>query len=134
VGYGLARGLMGHRLPLLFQMDPRLAAVREALVGQGQLRAGAIVALIRLAPVAPFGMTNVLAASARCPFAAFVIGSALGILPQTVLLVYAASRMSHLSFEQEPWMIAIGIVSTLVVIAVLTQIARHALARVTGVR
>lgn len=134
VGFGLAHALMGNRLPLLFDVDPRLVAVRESLVGQGQLRAGAIITLIRLAPVAPFGMTNVLAASARCPFAAFAIGSGLGILPQTVLLVYAASRMRQLSFEQEPWMLAVGIASTLIVITILTKIARHALGRVTGVR
>jgi uncharacterized membrane protein YdjX (TVP38/TMEM64 family) len=131
-GFGLARALVGHRVPHALSADPKLEAVRSAMVGRGFARATGIIALIRLAPVAPFGITNLLAASARCPFSAFAIGSALGILPQTALLVFAASRMSRLSFEQEPWMVVGGIASTVVVVAIITAIAKRALSRATA--
>ncbi len=132
LGFGLARAMVGNHVMAGLQSNPKWDGVRRAMVGRGYGRAILVVMLIRLAPVAPFGITNLLAASTGCPVGAFLIGSTIGILPQTTLLVFASARMGQLSFEQEPWMVAFGVICTFVAIAALGAVARRALARVTA--
>ena len=132
IGYAIARRVVGSRLADAAHESPRCEAVRRAMLESGAFRAGLIVALLRLAPVVPFGATNLLMASAGCRLAPFAMGTALGNLPRTVTIVFMAAEMSRLNLRQQPVMLATGIVATVFVVCAIGWLARRALAQVTG--
>ena len=131
VSYGLARAIVGDHVEHAAHENARCEAVRKSMVGSGPVRAALIVALLRLAPVVPFGATNLLMASVGCRLAPFVAGTALGTLPRTAAIVFVASEMSELEFKRHPDLFAAGLVATVFVVAVLGYLAKKALAQVT---
>ena len=133
ISYGLAKAIVHEHLLHEMQDNDRCEAVRHAMVGSGGVRAGVIVALVRLAPIVPFGATNLLMASAGCPLGAFIAGTALGTLPRTAAVVFMASQMAELTFKHDPWFFAVSLVATVVVITILGYVAKRALAHVTSV-
>ena len=75
VGRGLRRGLVRHIA------GPRLAALSARLRKRGLLA----VLLVRLLPVAPYTIVNVVAGASRIRWRDFLLGTALGLLPGLVL-------------------------------------------------
>jgi uncharacterized membrane protein YdjX (TVP38/TMEM64 family) len=131
IAYGLSRRVVHARMRDAMHESPRCEAVRRAMLESGPFRAGLIVALLRLAPVVPFGATNLLMASAGCPLVPFAAGTALGNLPRTATIVFMASEMSHLSLRQQPGMIVTSVVATIFVVCVIGWLAKRALEQVT---
>lgn len=131
IGYTLSRRLAGASVRDAVHDSVRCEAVRRAMLESGPSRAGLIVALLRLAPVVPFGATNLLMASAGCPIVPFVIGTALGNLPRTAVIVFMAAEMSQLNLRQQPGIIVMSVVATVFVVCVLGLLAKRALAQVT---
>lgn len=131
IGYGLSRLIVREHVVREMHDNPRCEAVRTAMLDSGPLRAALIVALLRLAPVVPFGGTNLLMASAGCRLVPFAVGTGLGILPRTAAVVFLASEMSELNFRQHPGVLVASVVATIVVVAILGLLARRALAQVT---
>jgi uncharacterized membrane protein YdjX (TVP38/TMEM64 family) len=132
IGFGICRVVVGDRVLGAVHDDPRTDAVRRAMLGSGPVRAVTIVALLRLAPVVPFGATNLLMASAGCPLVPFVLGTFIGSIPRTAAIVVMAAGMSELDFHQYPGLVVTGVVATVVVIGVLTVVAKRALSSVTS--
>lgn len=131
IGFGLTRLVVrGHVLQSAHD-HPRCEAVRRAMLDGGPIRAGMMVALLRLAPVVPFGATNLLMASAGCRVVPFAIGTALGNLPRAATIVFMAAEMSQLSFRQQPGLIIVSVVATVVVVCVIGLVAKRALAQMT---
>ena len=129
-GYFLARVVVRDRVASAVHEAPRWDAVRRSLVGSGFWRTTLIVAVVRVAPVPPFGLSNLLFASVGCPVGSFCLGTALGLIPQTALLVPMAARLDHLDFRQRPGTFVFGILATVAAFAVLGQIGKKALGRV----
>lgn len=132
IGFGLSKLIVKEHLRHSIDDNPKCEAVRRAMLDSGPFRAGLIVALLRLAPIVPFGATNLMMASAGCPLVPFVVGTGLGILPRTTAVVFLASEMSELSFRQHPGAILASLAATLVVVSVLGFLAKRALAQVTA--
>ena len=132
INFGLSRAIVHEHLLREMHDNARCETVRHAMVGSGNVRAATIVALMRLAPVVPFGATNLLMASAGCPLGAFAVGTAVGTLPRTAAVVLMASHMHELTFEHNPWMFVASLGATVVVIVVLGYVAKRALAQVTS--
>jgi uncharacterized membrane protein YdjX (TVP38/TMEM64 family) len=77
--------------PLLRRLGgPRLARVSRRLARGGVL---AVVAL-RLVPVAPFGVVNVVAGATHVKLGDFLVGSAIGYLPGVVALTVLGDRLA----------------------------------------
>jgi uncharacterized membrane protein YdjX (TVP38/TMEM64 family) len=133
IGFLLSRRIVHGQVLHTIHDHPRCEAVRRAMLDSGSFRAGMIVALLRLAPVVPFGATNLLLASAGCPLAPFALGSALGSLPRTAAIVFMAAEMAQLSFRQEPGLLVMSVVGTVFVVCVIGFLAKRALAQVTDV-
>jgi uncharacterized membrane protein YdjX (TVP38/TMEM64 family) len=131
IGYLISRGLVGVRVREAANDSPRCEAVRRAMLESGAPRAALIVGLLRLAPVVPFGATNLLMASSGCRLAPFAVGTALGSFPRTAAIVFMAAEMSQLDLRQEPGMIVLSVVATLFVVCVIGWLAKRALAQVT---
>jgi uncharacterized membrane protein YdjX (TVP38/TMEM64 family) len=141
IGYFTGRAASGNRVEQLLQRKPEWLVVRDALVGSAQarnpLKTLFIVSLLRLPPNSPFAVTNLLLSSVGVPFWLYLLGTAIGMAPRTAALVYFASRLQSDIFDpaqakQPKWMIVVGIVLLLGVFAVLSHIAKNALAAATA--
>ena len=131
ISYTLSHLLVRRHVLNAVNDNPRCEAVRRAMLESGPFRAALIVALLRLAPIVPFGATNLLMASAGCRLLPFAAGTALGNLPRTGTIVFMAAEMSQLNLRQQPGMLVASIVATVLVVVALGVIAKRALARVT---
>jgi uncharacterized membrane protein YdjX (TVP38/TMEM64 family) len=133
ISYSLAHLIVREQVAHSIHDNPKCEAVRQAMLGRGAVRTSMIVALLRMAPVVPFGATNLLMASAECPVGPFVVGTAVGTLPRTAAIVFMASQMAELKFTDQPGVFVAGLVATVFVVTILGYLAKRALAQVTGV-
>jgi uncharacterized membrane protein YdjX (TVP38/TMEM64 family) len=103
LGKDLVRGLLG----------PRLVRIRRRIVKQGIIA----VALIRVVPVAPFTLVNLVAGASQIRLQDFMAGTALGMAPGLVIM----SALGHQLFQivTEPTLANV----VLLVIAVLAWLA-----------
>ncbi len=138
IGYAIARTVSRHRVEDVIESNAKSRAVRDALIGQGQLKTLGIVTLLRLPPNSPFALTNLVLASAGVRLLPFIIGTLIGMAPRTALAVYLGSGVQVLTREtlsptQAPKQVVIGgIILTVIVVLIIGHIANRALARVTG--
>jgi uncharacterized membrane protein YdjX (TVP38/TMEM64 family) len=89
LGRTVARGWISRRIA----GNPRFAAVDEA-IGESGFK---IVLLLRLSPLFPFNLLNYALGLTRVRLRDYVAGSALGMLPGTVLYVYLGSLVTSAS-------------------------------------
>jgi uncharacterized membrane protein YdjX (TVP38/TMEM64 family) len=131
IGYCLAHRIVGHRVENVIREHPKWEIVRTALIGRSTPRTIAIITLLRLSPLLPFETTNALLAMCGVRPLPFLIGTILGIAPRTAAVVFFASSMHELTLQTapDPATIIIGVIVTLVGIAVLGIVAKHALNR-----
>jgi len=131
LGRTLARNWVSRRM----EQHPRFAAISDAIRASGFK----IVLLLRLSPIFPFNLLNYALALTRVPLREYVIASFVGMLPGTFLYVYLGSLVTNaselLSGRRPPlgaggqilyWG---GLVATLLVVVLITRIARRALNR-----
>lgn len=130
VGRTLGRRWVEERLG----KDPRVAAIDRAIAEDGFR----VVLLLRLSPLFPFNLLNYALALTRVRLRDYVLASALGMFPATVLFVWLGSLVSDgaqlLSGvpRSGPWGAALqglGLAATVAVVAVITRAARQALTR-----
>jgi uncharacterized membrane protein YdjX (TVP38/TMEM64 family) len=131
----LARGWVEKRLA----GNARFAAIDRAVGEQGRR----IVFLLRLSPVFPFNLLNYALGLTRVRFVDYLVAS-VGMLPGTILYVYygklagdVAAAAGGAGVGQGPgyWaVLVLGLGATIVVTALVTRIARRALAEATGAR
>ncbi len=128
LGYVVARLVSGQRAVRIIAEQPKWKAVYDALLGAGWWRTVGIVTLLRVPPNSPFALTNLVLAATRVPPLAYVLGTAVGMAPRTVMAVYLGSQLKSLSDAGKPaWFFWVGVVLTLLVLAVLGHIISRAL-------
>ena len=141
IGYVIARVVSGDRVKLILQRHSKSEAIRRALIGRSALRTLGIITLIRIPPNSPFALTNLLIAACGVPLTTCLVGTAIGMLPRTALIIVvaAAARAAGVeNFEEfmsqgrDPWMIGIGILTAVVVLVIIGSIAKSALQRAAG--
>ena len=90
--------------------------------------------LLRIPPQSPFAATNFVLATSRAPLGAYMLATVAGLLPRTALAVWAAASASTLDFADSKriWSYSIGLVVTIVIIAVIGHMAKQAIKRVTA--
>jgi uncharacterized membrane protein YdjX (TVP38/TMEM64 family) len=117
-------------LPLI-EERPLQAAVRRAVVDASLVRGTLLIALLRISPASPFAITNAVLAAGGVGWFQYVVGSAMGVLPRTIVVVYFASTMQTLSFDARDgwWMLTLGIVATVIVVGIIGRLARKELDR-----
>lgn len=116
---------------------PRFRALDRAVREEG-LR---IVLLARLSPVFPYNFQNYAWGVSGIGFGEYLLGSWLGMLPATVLFVYLGSGARTVAAAAageggrspaETALFAIGLVATVLVVALVARAARRALEREAG--
>lgn len=128
----LARGAVERRVV----GDPRFAAVDRAIEGQGFR----VVFLLRLSPLFPFNLMNYALGLTRVRFVDYLLGS-VGMIPGTVLYVYygrVAGDVARAAGGAAPErgagyyaVLALGLVATVAVSALVARISRRALQEAT---
>ena len=134
ISYLLVRWIVGHRVSNAIQEHPKWQVVRDALIGGSNLKVAGVIALIRLSPVLPFETTNVLLASCEVKLAPFLLGTMLGVAPRTLAIVFLAAHARKLDLAAAGgwWLLIVGILVTIAIVALMAVISRHALKRAVG--
>jgi uncharacterized membrane protein YdjX (TVP38/TMEM64 family) len=130
----LARPAIERRLAA----HPRFAAIDRAVARQGRR----IVFLLRLSPVFPFNLLNYALGLTRVRFLDYLVAS-IGMIPGTLLYVYygkvagdVATLAAGAGVGRGPGyyvVLALGLLATVAVTAVITRTARRALKEATDV-
>lgn len=141
LGYLVSRLVAGDSVRAWIDRHERWKVVRESLVGRGFARSLLVTTLVRFPPNSPFALCNLALASCGTRPLPYLVGTLVGMAPRTIFVAWLGSvaavsatdengRMSLFDLAKDrPWMFAVGLVSTLVALAVLAQIAKHALRR-----
>ncbi len=149
IGYTLARLTAGDDANKAIEDHPKWRAVRDAFVAMdrdkarpgvqaGFLRTLGIVTLIRFPPNSPFALTNLLMASVRVPKLIFLIGTAVGMLPRTALVVFIGHQVAQtlgadeltsdaLKEARPGWLLPVGIGLSIVVLITLAVLGDKAI-------
>lgn len=129
IGFALARHLSGDRLLQVLDEYPRGRALHRALLADSWRRTLLVVMLLRVPPNGPFAMTNLLLAATGVGWAAYLLGSLLGLTPRVAAAVIVGASLSQLDLRHlergGPAYVSIGL--SLAVVVVLGWIANRAL-------
>ena len=130
--YGLAAPLARSRVLDWLDRDPRVAAVRQAMVGDALW----VMFLLRLSPLVPFNLLNYALALSGVSFKDFVLAS-VGMLPAIVMYAYygkIVGDVAKLAAGVSPprgveyWtLVGLGLVATVVATTMITRSARRAI-------
>ncbi|MEM7622222.1 MAG: TVP38/TMEM64 family protein [Planctomycetota bacterium] len=137
IGYAIARPVGKERVEAELERHPKWRVVRDALVRSGPLRTLGIVTLVRIPPNSPFSLTNLVLTTTGVPLWAYLIGTAVGMLPRTAVVVWLASQIEgELTKEaikgaRPGWVIAASVAVAVVIFVVLFEIGKRAIARAT---
>jgi uncharacterized membrane protein YdjX (TVP38/TMEM64 family) len=132
IGYVISRLVARHKVEAEIERHPKARAVREALVGGGPLKTLGIVTLIRVPPNSPFALTNLVLTSVEVRLWIYAVGTAVGMAPRTVAVVWMGTQVSDWDSASKPgWLLYGGIGLTVVVLMVLGHLGNKAIERVT---
>lgn len=131
VAFAIARRLGRGRIARRVQAHRRFAAIDRAVAGQGFK----LTVLLRLSPIVPYTLLNYALGLTSVRFRDYAVGSAIGMLPGTVLYVYLGSLVTTArdlgAKPASAWMTGLywgGLGCAVIVVVVVTRIARRALA------
>jgi uncharacterized membrane protein YdjX (TVP38/TMEM64 family) len=138
IGYVVARTIAHRRIMALIETRAEARAIREAILGRGFWQTAGMIALLRLPPQSPYAFTNLVMVGCGAPLLPFILGTVVGLLPRTLLLMVAASAAAQTGAADiqgfvtrgPGWPVAAaGVAAVVVVMAVMGMVARSALAR-----
>ena len=128
VGRYLVRAWVARRIAA----SPKLQALDATVTREGWM----IVLLMRLSPVVPFNLLNYAFGATRVSLRDYVLGSAVGMLPGTMVYVYLGSVAGELAAGSArartplEWAFyGVGLLATVAVTVYLTRVARASLSR-----
>ena len=127
LAFGLARRIGRVWAMKRLRRHPKIAAVERVVD-----RAGAKVTfLVRLAPILPFGATNYGFGLTAIPLRDFALGTALGLLPGSILNTYLGSRiivLSRMGTHESALGLWLGVALAVVSLVALAWLAHRELA------
>jgi uncharacterized membrane protein YdjX (TVP38/TMEM64 family) len=135
--FAIASPLSRSRFLRWLDRDPRVAAVRSAVVGEGVW----VMFLLRLSPVVPFVLLNYALALSGVRFRDFLVAS-VGMLPAIVMYVYygkVAGDVTKLAAGITPprgpeyyVLLVVGLIATIVATTAVTRAAKRAMKNTSG--
>jgi uncharacterized membrane protein YdjX (TVP38/TMEM64 family) len=139
LGFGVSRLVAGDAVRTWIDGHERWKIVRESLVGRGFARSLLVTTLVRFPPNSPFALCNLALAACGTRFGPYLAGTLAGMAPRTAFVAWLGSvaalnatdengRMSLFALAKDkPWMFAVGLASTIVVLMILSHLAKLAL-------
>ena len=139
VGYGWGALLARKRVMHVIEAHERAKIVRAALLDRAWWSELMVITLLRFPPNSPFALTNLVMSSTRVNIGAYIVGTALGIMPRTLFAVWVGSQVGDITQAQTAggrWRVVIGLAIGIVVFIILYKVfskwAKDALARELG--
>jgi uncharacterized membrane protein YdjX (TVP38/TMEM64 family) len=133
----VARYLLRKNIEELTGRNPRFKEIDRA-IGQNGWK---IVGLLRLSPLIPFNLSNYFYGITSIPLGAYVVVSAICMIPGTLLYAYLGALgqagVSGGKGAQSMWqyvLLGVGLVATVAVTVLVSRIARKALKKTGAVR
>lgn len=128
-GFVVLQRVVGERVLHAVAGTRRGAVVHRALLGRGFVRSVWLIALLRLSPLMPFGVTNLLLAALRVAGPTFLVATLLGATPRAIAVALLGAGLSELDWQAKgsAWWTAFAVVATVVVLVVIGRTARRAL-------
>ncbi len=127
VALALGRTLLRRRVEQRFRRDRRFRKLDRAVHDRGTL----VVVLLRVSPLFPFAPVNYMLAMTGVRKRAYVAGTALGLLPNTLVMVYLGSiapdALAALRGQGPAWHLALPLAVALACAAALALLARRVL-------
>jgi uncharacterized membrane protein YdjX (TVP38/TMEM64 family) len=119
----------GDRVVEIIREHPKWEAVRKALIGSGFWKSFWILTLARVPPTSPFALMNFVVSTTQAPLLAYLLATLVGMAPRTAAAVWAASHASKLDLKDTggTWMFGLGLLLTVIVIAVIGHVANKAI-------
>lgn len=123
------RYLVRRKVELATKGNRKFKAIDHAIGKEGWK----IIGLLRLSPLIPFNLSNYFYGVTAVAFWPYLLASAVGMLPGTLLYAYLGSAgQASLSGAQEQSLLkylflAIGLVATIVVVFLVSRMAKNAL-------
>jgi uncharacterized membrane protein YdjX (TVP38/TMEM64 family) len=112
---------------------PKVKVIHNALTRDNFYKTLLIVTLLRLSPAMPFAATNFSIAAAGVSFKTFILGTAIGMTPRAVAVVFVGSSLSELDFTtpKDTGMLILGILSTVLAVVLIGYLSNKALQNLT---
>jgi uncharacterized membrane protein YdjX (TVP38/TMEM64 family) len=92
VGYQLGLFLEGKKIHKNLLEKPKIKRFLASL----KEKSWKLIILVRLSPVLPFSVMNLVLSAIRFPIKIFLIGSFIGMLPRTLFAIYVGTRAQNL--------------------------------------
>ncbi|TVP51776.1 MAG: DedA family protein [Mongoliibacter sp.] len=92
LGYAWGKGLSGNSLSLILKKYPKA----EVLIEKKQHNIGELIFFVRLSPVIPFAMSNLLFALMRSGYWKLVVFGTLGMLPRTLFVFFSGTMAANI--------------------------------------
>ncbi len=133
VSFFINSRISGEHLSKAIENHPRSSAIYRALLQDDIRKTIFIIVLLRMSVIVPFALTNFLMAAARVSLKAFIVGTAVGMLPRSAAMVFVGSGLSELDLSdtRETTFFAIGVAATIASVIVIGVFSRRALLRMT---
>ena len=126
----IARYLLRRNIEEYSNKSPRFKAIDQAIGKQGWK----IIGLLRLSPLIPFNISNYFYGITSVRFGAYVLVSAICMIPGTLLYAYLGAigkaSVSGAGAQHSIWqyvLLGVGLVATIAVTIIVSRIARNAL-------
>lgn len=130
IAFLVARYLLRRNIEEITKKNPRFAAIDDAIGKNGWK----IVGLLRLSPLIPFNLSNYFYGITSISFRAYLLVSAVGMIPGTLLYAYLGAigqaGVAGGSSQRSIWqyvVLGIGLIATIAVTILVSRIARNAL-------
>ena len=115
IGFFIGKLLDHGKVERLLALFPK----GEAFFANIQKSEKQLVFTCRLSPVLPFAFTNVLLAAIKTRFSTFIVFGTLGMLPRTLLAIWAGKQASSIyDLQTREWTLNFETVSLLVLVAI----------------
>ena len=93
LGFILGKQLDGGRLMAGFEQSSRISLIIEEI----KKRDGSVMVLLRISPVLPFSLINLLLPATGLRFSVFVLAGFVGMLPRTLFSIWAGLQAHNLA-------------------------------------
>jgi uncharacterized membrane protein YdjX (TVP38/TMEM64 family) len=133
----VARYLLRKNVEEFVRKDPKLKAIDQA-IGQNGWK---IIGLLRLSPLIPFNLSNYFYGITSIPLGAYVLVSAICMIPGTLLYAYlgaigkagiSGGKGGHSIWQYV--LLGVGLIATIAVTILVSQIAKNALKKTGAVK
>ncbi len=128
LGYWLSSLLVCDKFKNMIESSEKYKELDSTLKNK-KLKVVALISLMRLSPLFPFAMTNVVMASLKINMRAFITGTFAGMLPRTIVAVLFGSQLQTLKVMKpaDSWGLAVGLLATLIFLYTISRYAGRSL-------